>query len=214
MNVSAGLDCSEALLWTILARFESLAVEQYTASAPALLTPEKLAAVALLRTRISDDEYLVGSGLEAPIDALLRSATSSREAHVLIAQGLFLEAIGEAIYGNFRDNEATGEPTRALCERGFAASARARQIVPGLLRARIGDGDVLFQAIMTEAGPLLRSIDDLGEGIDASFLDRYGVSFADLVGDVAAELIAMCAALNIDRRKFVSFLTSALMGLS
>ena len=86
-------------------------------------------------------------------------------------------------------------------------------MIPGLLRARIGDGDVLLQAIMTEAGPLLRSIDDLGEGIDASFLDRYGVSFADLMGDAAAELIAMCADLNIDRRKFVSFLTSALMGL-
>jgi len=213
MNLRADLDRSEALLWTILARFESLAVAQYTASAPALLTPEKLAAAALLRARISDDAYLVGSGLEAPIDALLQSATSSREEHVLVAQGLFLEAIGEAIYRNFRDNEATGEPTRALCERGFAAGARAREMIPGLLRARIGDGDVLLQAIMNEAGPLLRSIDDLGEGIDASFLDRYGVSFADLMGDVAAELIAMCADLNIDRRKFVSFLTSALMGL-
>jgi hypothetical protein len=213
MNVSTDLDRSEALLWTILSRFESLAVEQYAASAPALLTPEKLNAVALLRTRVSDDGYLVGSGLEAPIDALMRSATSSREEHVLIAQGLFLEAIGEAIYRNFRDNDATSESTRALCERGFSASARARAIVPGLLRERIGDGDVLLQAIMTEAGPLLRSIDDLGEGIDASFLERYGVSFADLMGDVAAELIAMCIDLNVDRRKFVSFLTSALMGI-
>jgi hypothetical protein len=213
MNVSTDLDRSEALLWTILSRFESLAVEQYAASAPALLTPEKLNAVALLRTRVSDDGHLVGSGLEAPIDALMRSATSSREEHVLIAQGLFLEAIGEAIYRNFRDNDATSESTRALCERGFAASARARAIVPGLLRERIGDGDVLLQAIMTEAGPLLRSIDDLGEGIDASFLERYSVSFADLMGDVAAELIAMCIDLNVDRRKFVSFLTSALMGI-
>ena len=213
MSVGTDLDRSEALLWNILARFESLAVEQYAASAPALLTPEKLEVVALLRTRVLDDEYLVGSGLEAPIGELMRSATSTREEHVLIAQGLFLEAIGEAIYRNFRDNAATGEPTRALCKRGFAASARARAIVPGLLRARIGEGDVLLQAIMTEAGPVLRSIDDLGEGIDASFLDRYGVSFADLMGDVAAELIATCIDLNVDRRKFVSFLTSALMGM-
>jgi hypothetical protein len=214
MNVSADLHRSEALLWTILARFESLAVEQYTASAPALLTPEKLNAVALLRTRVPDDEYLICSGLEAPLVALMRSATSTRAEHVLIAQGLFLEAIGGAIYSNFRANAATSEPTRELCERGFAASARARAIVPGLLRARFGDGDSLLQAIMTEAGPLLRSIDDLGEGIDASFLEHYGVSFADLMGDVAAELIAMCIDLGIDRRKFVSFLTSALMGIS
>jgi hypothetical protein len=214
MNVGTDLDRSEALLWTILARFESLAVEQYAASAPALLTPEKREAIALLRTRVADDEYLAGSGLEAPIGALMRSVTSPREEHVLIAQGLFLEAIGEAIYRNFRDNAATSEPTRALCERGFAASSRARALVPGLLRTRIGEGDVLLQAIMTEAGPVLRSIDDLGEGIDAAFLDRYGVSFADLMGDVAAELIAMCIELNVDRRKFVSFLTSALMGIS
>jgi hypothetical protein len=66
---------------------------------------------------------------------------------------------------------------------------------------------------MNEAAPLLRSLDDLGEGIDATFLDRFGVSFADLMGDVAAELIAVCIALDVDRRKFVAFLTSALMGM-
>lgn len=213
MSVSTDLEHSEALLWTILARFESLAVEQYAVSAPALLTTEKRDAVALLRTRATDDEFLAGSGLEAPITALLQNATSSRAEHVLIAQGLFLEAIGEAIYRSFAENAATSEPTRALCERGFAASARARAIVPGLLRTQIGDGDVLLQAIMTEAGPLLRCVDDLGEGIDASFLDPYGLSFADLMGDVAAELIAMCLVLGIDRRKFVAFLTSALMGI-
>ncbi len=100
-----------------------------------------------------------------------------------------------------------------LCAAGSAASARAREIVPGLLRARIGEGDVLLQAIMTAAGPLLRLLDDLGEGIDAYFFDRFGVSFADLMGDVAAELIATCPDLEIDRRKFVAFLTSALMGI-
>jgi hypothetical protein len=213
MKVSADLDRTEALLLTILARFESLAVEQYTASAPALLTPEKQRAVELLRTRVSDDDFLIGTQLEAPVAALLANVKSAREDHVLIAQGLFLEAIGEAIYRNFGENAATSEPTRALCARGFAASARAKAMVPGLLRSRIGEGDVLLQAIMTEAGPLLRSIDDLGDGIDAAFLDRFGVSFADLMGDVAAELIAMCPELGIDRRKFVSFLTGALMGI-
>jgi hypothetical protein len=213
MNVSADLDRSEALLWTILSRFEALAVEQYAASAPALLTPEKQSAVALLRTRVTDEAFLAGTELEAPLAVLLANATSTREHHVLIAQGLFLESIGEAIYRSFGENAATSEPTRRLCERGFAASARARTIVPGLLRARIGEGDVLLQTIMTEAGPLLRSLDDLGDGIDASFLDRYGVSFADLMGDVAAELIPACVDLGIERRKFVAFLTSALMGM-
>jgi hypothetical protein len=213
MNAGIALDRSEALLWTVLARFELLAVAQYTASAPALLTPEKEAVAALLRARVNDDEFLTGSSLAAPIAALVEGVRSTREEHVLIAQGLFLESIGAAIYRSFGENAATSEPTRTLCERGFAASARARAIVPGLLRSRLGEGDVLLQAIMTAAGPLLRSLDDLGEGIDASFLDRYGVSFADLMGDAAAELIATCIELGVDRRKFVAFLTSALMGI-
>jgi hypothetical protein len=80
------------------------------------------------------------------------------------------------------------------------------------LRSRIGTGEALLQAIMTESAPLLRTLDELGEGIDATFLERYGVSFADLMGDVAAELIATCIELDVDRRKLVAFLTSALMG--
>jgi hypothetical protein len=63
MSVSADLERSEALLLTILARFESLAVEQYAASAPELLTPEKQRAVELLRTRVSDDDFLIGTRL-------------------------------------------------------------------------------------------------------------------------------------------------------
>jgi class 3 adenylate cyclase len=213
MNVISDLDRTEALLWTILSRFESLAVAQYAVTVPTLLTPEKDAVIALLRTRVHGDDELNGTQLEAPIAALMHSVTSSSEARVLIGQGLFLELIGEAIYATFGANEATSEPTRALCQRGSAASRRARELVPGLLRARIGQGDVLLQAIMNESAPLLRSLDDLGEGIDATFLERFGVSFADLMGDVAAELIAICLELDVDRRKFVSFLTSALMGI-
>jgi len=213
MNVIADLDRSEALLWTILSRFESLAFTQYAATAPALLTDEKRGVVALLRTRVHGDDELIGTQLEAPIAALMRSVTSDQLPRVLIGQGLFLELIGEAIYQTFGLNAATSEATRELCAAGAAASARARELIPGLLRSEIGEADVLLQAIMNEAGPLLRSLDDLGEGIDASFLDRFGVSFADLMGDVAAELIATCIELDVDRRKFVAFLTSALMGI-
>jgi hypothetical protein len=213
MNVTLELDRSEALLWTILAQFESLAVAQYGASVPALLTPEKARVFDLLRTRVAGSDDLTGSRLEFPIAALLASVTSTDPAHVLIAQGLFLEFIGQAIYDRFGGNDLTSTTTRELCECGSRASARARDIVPSLLRAQIGSGDVLLQAIMTASAPMLRLLDDLGEGIDAYFFDRFGVSFADLMGDVAAELIAVCADLDIDRRKFVAFLTSALMGI-
>jgi hypothetical protein len=213
MNVITDLDRSEALLWTILARFESLAVEQYAAAVPALLTPEKQAVVTLLRTRVHGVDELIGTRLEAPIATLLETLRSTDEAHVLIAQGLFLEFVGEAIYRSFGENDATSESTRTLCELGSHASGRARTLIPEMLRARIGQGDVLLQAMMTEAGPMLRSLDDLGEGIDAYFVDRFGVSFADLMGDVAADLIGVCVELDVDRRKFVAFLTSALMGI-
>ncbi len=211
MNVYADLDRSEALLWTILSRFEFLAVEQYGATVPSLLTPEKIAVVALLRTRVQTEDELAGTQLEAPIAALVASATSTRAAHVLIAQGLFLELIGEAIYRTFGANELSSGSTRELCILGNRASGRARDTIPGLLREHIGRGDVLLQAIVDESGPLLARLDDLGEGIDAHYLDRFGVSFADLMGDVAAELIAIAIDLDVDRRKFVAFLASALM---
>jgi class 3 adenylate cyclase len=213
MNVIEELDRSEALLWTILTRFETLAAEQYARCAPSLLTPEKERVIALLRTRVQGGDDLAGTPLATPVAALMESVTSVAEAHVLIAQGLFLELIGEAIYRTFGANAATSESTRVLCEQGAAASGRARAIVSELLRSRVGTGDVLLQAIMNEAGSLLRSLDDLGEAIDATYLDRFDVSFADLMGDVAAELISLCLELGVDRRKFVAFLTSALMGM-
>jgi hypothetical protein len=212
--IGVELERSEALLWSILARFESLAVAQYEVSAPALLTGEKHAVVALLRTRVDviGDAELTGTSLAGPIAALITAVSGTAEAHVLIAQGLFLELIGEAIYRTFGVNAATSAPTRQLCELGALAGARARGMIAELLRARIGEGDVLLTAIMNESAPLLRSLDELGEAIDAYYLERFGVSFADLMGEVAAELIALCPQLALDRRKFVGFLTSALMG--
>jgi hypothetical protein len=156
---------------------------------------------------------LAGTPLEIPIAALMRSVTSGEATRVIVAQGLFLELIGEAIYRGFAENAATSGPTRELCERGLAASGRARELIGGVLRSAIGTGEVLLQTIVDESAPLLRSLDDLGEGIDAAFFDRYGVSFADLMGDVAAELIAVCIDLDVDRRKLVAFLTCALMGM-
>lgn len=212
-NPIPDLDRTEALLWTILREFESLALAQYAATVPALLTREKEAVVALLGSRIDSDDELAGTQLALPMSDLVACATSANEAHVLITQGLLLESIGEAIYRTFGENSATSLPTRELCAIGLAASLRARAIVPGLLRSRIGCGDVLLQAIMDESAPLLRSLDALGEGLDEHFSERYNIGFADLMGDVAAELIALCTELDIDRRKLVAFLTGALMGL-
>jgi hypothetical protein len=213
MNAIVQLDRTEALLWTVLYRFESLAALQYAVRVPALLTPQKQAVVALLSTRTGSSEELTGTRLAAPVAALVQSATGTEEAHVLIAQGLLLELIGEAIYRTFSENALTSAPTRELCERGLAAGGAARELIPGLLRTRIGTGEVLLQAIMTEAAPLLRSLDALGEGIDEQFGQRFNIGFADLMGDVAAELIGICLGLDVDRRKLVAFLTGALMGI-
>ncbi len=212
-NVVADLDATEAVLWTILDRFETLAATQYAVSAPALLSPAKAAVVALLQTQPRVRDALAGTRLAEPVSALVASATSGREAHVLIAQGLLLELIGEAIYRTFADNAEASPRTRELCRVGLQASGHARSSIPDLLRSRVGVGDVLLAAIMVEADALLRSLDALGEGIDEVFAERFQVGFADLMGDVAAELISLCIDLDVDRRKLVSFLTGALMGV-
>ncbi len=207
------MDRTEALLWTILYRFESLAAQQYAACAPTLLTVQKQAVVSLLASRVVGDEELAQTRLAAPVAALIESVTSPSRAHVLIAQGLLLELIAQSIYATFGENAATSAPTRELCACGLDASTRARALMPELLRTEFGTGEILLQAIMAESAPLLRSLDALGEGIDEYFGERFKIGFADLMGDVAAELIAMCPELDIDRRKLVAFLTGALMGV-
>jgi hypothetical protein len=214
MNAIAELDRTEALLWTILNTFESLAARQYVVSAPALATREKAEVVALLGSRVHSDAELSATRLAGPVGVVVACATSASERHVLIVQGLFLELIGGAIYRTFGENAATSGLTRDLCVAGLAASTGAAQLIPDLLRTRIGSGDVLLQAIMDESAPLLRSLDALGEGIDEYFSERFAIGFADLMGDVAAELVALCPVLEIDRRKLVAYLTGALMGVA
>ncbi len=204
----------ESLLWTIVYRFESLAERQYAASVPALATPQKRAFVAALEPlTLTGPDAFEGTLLGEPVAALTASASGTDPRHILIVQGYLLELLGQTLYRTFGASPAASETTRALCEQGAAAADEAIRRLPTLLHESIGSGDVLLQAFMDESEETLSSLDALGEGIDDVFRERYDVSFADLMGDVAAEAIALCVDLGMDRRKFVAFLTGALMGI-
>jgi hypothetical protein len=204
----------ESLFWTIVYRFESLAARQYAACVPELLTPEKrLFLDRAAPLALDGPEAFAGTPLGEPVTALIASAQTNDPRRVLVVQGFFLELLGRTLYRTFGASAASGAETRAVCELGEAAADAGLTVLPTLLAARIGAGEILLQAFMDESQATLASLDSLGEGIDEVFRERYGMSFADLMGDVAAEAIAMCVELGMDRRKFVSFLTGALMGI-
>ncbi len=214
MVSSHTLDRVDSLFWTLVYRFESLAAVQYAVAVPELDTDAKRSFLAALapHARTGADAF-AGTALGGPVATLVASATSDDARHVLIVQGFLLELLGQTLYRTFGASAAANDTTRALCTAGGRAADEALALLPGLLAARIGAGDVLLQTFMDESQATLASLDALGEGIDEVFAERYGVKFADLMGDVAAEAIAMCVELGMDRRKFVAFLTGALMGI-
>ncbi len=204
----------ESLFWTIVYRFESLAARQYASCAPELLTSEKRAFLERAAPLALDGpEAFAGTTLGAPVAELTTSAATNDPRRVLVVQGFFLELLGRTLYRTFGASDASSAETRAVCALGEAAADAGLALLPALLAARIGAGDVLLQAFMDESQSTLASLDSLGEAIDDVFRERYGMSFADIMGDVAAEAIAMCVELGMERRKFVSFLTGALMGI-
>jgi len=213
MSTIIGIDRSELLLWAILGSFESLALRQYELNVPLLATMEKRALVDLLTSRVSSSEVLEETELASPIKELVASATGSDAVHTLIVQGLLLELLGQTIYKSFGENELVSAATCALCADGLTASLAITEKVPKLITEKIGTGEDLFQALMTVSRPVLRHLDTLGEGLDQHFCERFSISFADLMGEFAAEFIPACAELGLERRKLVGYLTGALMGV-
>ena len=60
---------------------------------------------------------------------------------------------------------------------------------------------------------VLHKLDSVGEGVDEVFGSRFGLRFADIIGDFVADLVATCGKLGMDRRKVMSHLAGALMGI-
>jgi hypothetical protein len=212
MSTIVELDKTELLLWTILKEFESLALQQYLLHLPSLATAEKKELVHSLASRVPTDEALRDTNLFAPLEELLAAAKSSDAAQTLIVQGLLLELLGRTIYGAFVQNAAACEDTRAMCAAGLEASEANQTKIAELVSQKIGAGDEVFQAFMTSGRPVISRLEGLGDGVDEHFAKRFGLRFADLVGEFVAELIPCCVELGMDRRKLMGSLAGALMG--
>ncbi len=212
-SVSKTLNSGEYLLWTILRSFETLALTQYERNAAVLATAEKKDLVNLLISQVPTDEAFEGTDLAVPIKNLMVSATGADQQHTLIVQGLLLEVLGRTIYRMFQAKEMFSTTTSTLCNTGLAAGKSINREIRRLISEKIGMGEQLFQAFVTVSRPVIINLDTLGERLDKHFNERFGISFADLMGEFVAELIPTCVELGMERRKIVGYLTSVLMGI-
>jgi hypothetical protein len=205
-------DATERLLFTVLRRFEALALSRYERDAPALATAAKRALVAALDERARGDAALEASELGRPVEALLATLREGGPTSTLLVQGFVLERLGRAIYAVVAGDARSGPAARALAESGLRASEQAAAAAGRLLEEGGFTGAALYDALSRTARPALARLDALGEGVDAAFAERYRLRFADLMGELAADLIEAGLALGLERRKLVCFLAGALMG--
>jgi predicted regulator of Ras-like GTPase activity (Roadblock/LC7/MglB family) len=209
------LDPGERLFWTLMRTFETLAVERYAAHAPALLGAAKRRFVDGLDAVGVEPALLAASPLAAPVDALLASAQSPDELSTLLVQGLVLEFLAQAIYrlvqGSSRPVSAT---SRRLAAEGLTASAAVTAAAAERIPERIGRGDVLYAAFAGTSHDVLSMLDTLADPVDRVFGERFGLGFAEVMGEFTADLIGACTDLGMQRRKVVAHLAGAAMGIS
>ncbi len=199
-------------LFSMMKGFEDLAACVYLRDAPTLNVPQKQQLVAQLAARVKDDRALQSTPLASPVARLL--AQVAQQSHgALLVQGLVLEQLGRVIYERITQSDAADADSKTLASMGVASATAVLEQVPALIAARIGTGDTLFAAFVDASTAVLSQLDQLGEGVDAVFGERFGISFADLMGDLTSELLPMCTGLGIERRKLVIHLTGALMHL-
>lgn len=210
MSVS---DPIELLFWALMRRFEVLALECYRTHVPALGTPEKANFVADVVAQGEHDGLLAQYELEEPIEGLLSTARSTDAGSTLIVQGLVLEQLGQAIYGIVATTERDlSAPSRTLAERGLAASRSVTAQIPAHLERHVGVADELWTRFADASHDVLGALDQIADPVDRVFGGRFGLHFADVMGEFTADLIVACTALDLPRRKVVAHLAGAAMG--
>ena len=210
---SSPADETERLLWALMLEFERLALDCYATNAPTLATPEKRRFVARLDALGTSESALAASVLADPVDALLACAHSSDAVATLIVQGLVLEHLGQAIYRVAKDTERASSESRALAADGHAASVAVVSRATATIAERIGTGDRLYPVFVDVSDDVLAALDGLADPVDEVFGERFGLRFADVLGEFAAGLVTACTALGMPRRKVVAHLAGACMGL-
>jgi len=207
------VDPTELLLWAFMRKFERLALECYALHAPALATVEKRRFVARLDALETDEAALAASVLAAPADELLARARSTDAVSALIVQGLVLEHLGQAIYRVADDVQRVGVPSRALAADGRTASLSVTREATAEIALRLGDPERLYPVFVDASQDVLAALDALADPVDEIFGERYGLRFADVLGEFAADLVIACTDLGMPRRKVVAHLAGACMGL-
>jgi hypothetical protein len=209
-------DAEELLLWALMARFEHLALDRYTTRAPALAAAgdgAKRAFVARLDALPTDAAALAASPLAPPVDVLLARAQSDDETAVLLVQGLVLEHLGQAVYRIAQGTERASAATHALAADGLATSRTVTAAASTRTAEVVGTGETLYRVFTDRTHDVLAALDALADPVDAVFGARFGLRFADLMGEFVADLIAAGTALGMQRRKIVAHLAGACMGL-
>jgi len=207
-------DPAELLLWALMLEFERLALERYAAVAPGLATIEKRRFVERLEGLGVDREALVASELWPPVEKLLACARkSSDEVSALLVQGLVLEHLGQAIYRIAESVDRASPATRALAAAGRVADASVAAAASVRIPERVGRDEQLYVVFADVSYEVLGTLDALGEPVDRVFGQRFGLRFADILGEFTADLIGAGTALGMQRRKVVAHLAGACMGL-
>lgn len=203
----------EDLFWEILRAFEGLALSQYETQVPALATDAKRDLGARLLARAPGAERLDASILSVPVRDVLAEAKKADATHTLIVQGLVLENLAQAIYAAVDENPMVSDATRQLAVFARVASDSVTVQVPGLLAAKLPDGDRRFEAFTEHSHEILMRFDAVGEGVDRTFAEPFGLHFKDIAGAFVARLVPICTGLGMMRRKVVSHLAGSFMGL-
>ena len=208
------LDAEEVLLWTVMRTFEVQAAAQYHAYAPRLAPAKAGICPALLRIA-RDDRPLEESVLAPTMNALVESAGEVRdEGTLLVIQGLVLERVRQVVYATVAGLAGVPERSRALARALEPPSAAIVAHAPALFAAACAAGGRSPFAFFVEASDdVLHKLDAVGEGVDEVFAEPFGLRFADIVGDFVADLVPACVELGMERRKVMSHLAGALMGI-
>jgi hypothetical protein len=78
---------------------------------------------------------------------------------------------------------------------------------------RVGTHERLYVVFVEESEDVMGLLDALAEPVDTIFGERFGLRFADVMGEFAAGLITACTGLGMQRRKVVGHLAGACMGI-
>lgn len=207
---------SEQVLWTMLAKFERLALDKFEAFAPELVTEGHRAFVTALeaeaRAGLGDESRYAESEVGEVAERVLALASTRTMESTLLVQGLALEPFALVLYGALARNERTSEATRRLAAEGGRVSAIVADAVVESIRQRLGT-EGLFARFADATSAILSELDAVAETADETLAAPLGLDFNAMQGAIVADIVQRGLALGMQRKHIMGHLSSALMGM-